>query len=111
MIRDSPSAPVLSAIHLLALELPSHCPSQPFFPSHSQQHFITAMDSLKLNMVAVDQIFPLLSDLVSAMMKVGGRRSSSASQGAPRAAGLVHAGTSAGSVTPFGKGCMHRLHH
>ncbi|KAI7845155.1 hypothetical protein COHA_001200 [Chlorella ohadii] len=34
------------------------------------QHFITAMDSLKLNMVAVDQIFPLLSDLVSAMMKV-----------------------------------------
>ena len=30
------------------------------------------MDSLKLNMVAVDQIFPLLSDLVSAMLKVGG---------------------------------------
>lgn len=36
------------------------------------QHFITAMDSLKLNMVAVDQIYPLLSDLVTAMMKVGG---------------------------------------
>jgi ESCRT-I complex subunit VPS28 len=35
------------------------------------QHFITAMDSLKLNMVAVDQIYPLLSDLVQAMMKVG----------------------------------------
>lgn len=34
------------------------------------QHFITAMDSLKLNMVAVDQIYPLLSDLVQAMMKV-----------------------------------------
>lgn len=33
------------------------------------------MDSLKLNMVAVDQIYPLLSDLVQAMMKVGaGRR-------------------------------------
>lgn len=30
-----------------------------------------AMDSLKLNMVAVDQIYPLLSDLVQAMMKVG----------------------------------------
>lgn len=29
------------------------------------------MDSLKLNMVAVDQIYPLLSDLVQAMMKVG----------------------------------------
>jgi len=28
------------------------------------------MDSLKLNMVAVDQIYPLLSDLVQAMMKV-----------------------------------------
>lgn len=36
------------------------------------QHFITAMDSLKLNMVAVDQIYPLLSDLVQSMMKVGG---------------------------------------
>ena len=35
------------------------------------QHFITAMDSLKLNMVAVDQIYPLLSDLVQSMMKVG----------------------------------------
>ncbi|KAI3438157.1 hypothetical protein D9Q98_000595 [Chlorella vulgaris] len=34
------------------------------------QHFITAMDSLKLNMAAVDQIYPLLSDLVQAMMKV-----------------------------------------
>ncbi|KAI3711524.1 hypothetical protein L1987_70062 [Smallanthus sonchifolius] len=27
------------------------------------QNFITAMDSLKLNMTAVDQVFPLLSDL------------------------------------------------
>lgn len=36
------------------------------------QHFITAMDSLKLNMAAVDQIYPLLSDLVQAMMKVCG---------------------------------------
>ena len=36
------------------------------------QHFITAMDSLKLNMAAVDQIYPLLSDLVQALMKVGG---------------------------------------
>lgn len=29
------------------------------------QNFITAMDSLKLNMVAVDQVHPLLSDLFS----------------------------------------------
>eukprot|EP01124_Arcella_intermedia_P035597 TRINITY_DN9118_c0_g1_i2.p1 TRINITY_DN9118_c0_g1~~TRINITY_DN9118_c0_g1_i2.p1 ORF type:complete len:173 (+),score=32.71 TRINITY_DN9118_c0_g1_i2:302-820(+) len=28
------------------------------------QHFITLMDSLKLEMVAVDQIFPLLQDLI-----------------------------------------------
>lgn len=37
------------------------------------QHFITTMDSLKLNMVAVDQIFPLLSDLVQALNRVGGK--------------------------------------
>lgn len=35
------------------------------------QHFITTMDSLKLNMVAVDQIYPLLSDLVQALNRVG----------------------------------------
>ena len=34
------------------------------------QHFITTMDSLKLNMVAVDQIYPLLSDLVQALNRV-----------------------------------------
>ncbi|PSC72086.1 vacuolar sorting-associated 28-like protein 2-like [Micractinium conductrix] len=34
------------------------------------QHFITAMDSIKLQMVAVDQIYPLISDLVTAMGKV-----------------------------------------
>eukprot|EP00191_Tetraselmis_sp_GSL018_P006399 CAMPEP_0177604194 /NCGR_PEP_ID=MMETSP0419_2-20121207/15980_1 /TAXON_ID=582737 /ORGANISM="Tetraselmis sp., Strain GSL018" /LENGTH=192 /DNA_ID=CAMNT_0019098145 /DNA_START=214 /DNA_END=792 /DNA_ORIENTATION=- len=34
------------------------------------QHFITAMDSLKLNMVAVDQVYPLLSDLVQSLHKV-----------------------------------------
>ena len=34
------------------------------------QHFITAMDSLKLNMVAVDQIYPVLSDLMQSMNKV-----------------------------------------
>ena len=42
--------------------------------AESVQHFITAMDSLKLNMVAVDQIYPLLSDLVQSMMKVRGGR-------------------------------------
>ncbi|XP_008806759.2 vacuolar protein sorting-associated protein 28 homolog 1-like [Phoenix dactylifera] len=36
------------------------------------QHFITAMDSLKLNMVAVDQVHPLLSDLSSSLAKLGG---------------------------------------
>ncbi|GAB4818989.1 hypothetical protein N2152v2_006035 [Parachlorella kessleri] len=36
------------------------------------QHFITTMDSLKLNMVAVDEIYPLLSDLVQALGRVPG---------------------------------------
>eukprot|EP00897_Mesotaenium_endlicherianum_P010550 jgi/Mesen1/9523/ME000637S08966 len=31
------------------------------------QHYITAMDSLKLNMVAVDQIHPLLSSLLTSL--------------------------------------------
>ncbi|GHP11990.1 hypothetical protein PPROV_001071700 [Pycnococcus provasolii] len=34
------------------------------------QFFITAMDSLKLNMVAVDQVYPLLSDLLQSLHKV-----------------------------------------
>lgn len=34
------------------------------------QHFITAMDSLKLNMVAVDQVFPLLLDLSTSLSKL-----------------------------------------
>jgi hypothetical protein len=34
------------------------------------QHFITAMDSLKLNMVAADQLQPLLSDLCESLHKV-----------------------------------------
>mmetsp|Transcript_36862 Transcript_36862/g.81990 ORF Transcript_36862/g.81990 Transcript_36862/m.81990 type:complete len:211 (-) Transcript_36862:1536-2168(-) len=34
------------------------------------QHFITAMDSLKLNLVAVDQICPILLDLINSMNKV-----------------------------------------
>ncbi|OAE22008.1 hypothetical protein AXG93_4804s1130 [Marchantia polymorpha subsp. ruderalis] len=34
------------------------------------QHYITAMDSLKLNMVAVDQVHPLLSDLVASLSRV-----------------------------------------
>lgn len=36
------------------------------------QHFITLMDSLKLNMTAVDQIHPLLSDLMQSLAKVHG---------------------------------------
>ncbi|CAN1284378.1 Vacuolar protein sorting-associated protein 28 homolog 2 [Linum perenne] len=35
------------------------------------QNFITAMDSLKLNMVAVDQVHPLLSDLSGSLNKLG----------------------------------------
>ena len=38
------------------------------------QHFITAMDSLKLNLVAVDQVYPLLSDLAGSLMKARWRR-------------------------------------
>ncbi|KAJ4981814.1 hypothetical protein NE237_032651 [Protea cynaroides] len=34
------------------------------------QNFITAMDSLKLNMVAVDQVYPLLSDLSASLIKL-----------------------------------------
>ncbi|XP_010278372.1 PREDICTED: vacuolar protein sorting-associated protein 28 homolog 2-like [Nelumbo nucifera] len=34
------------------------------------QHFITAMDSLKLNMVAVDQVHPLLADLSSSLNRL-----------------------------------------
>lgn len=34
------------------------------------QNFITAMDSLKLNMVAVDQVHPLLSDLLGSLNKL-----------------------------------------
>jgi len=34
------------------------------------QNFITLMDSMKLNMVAVDQLYPLLNDLMQAFNKV-----------------------------------------
>ncbi|CAA7046943.1 unnamed protein product [Microthlaspi erraticum] len=34
------------------------------------QNFITSMDSLKLNMVAVDQVYPLLSDLSASLSKL-----------------------------------------
>lgn len=34
------------------------------------QFFITTMDSLKLNMVAVDQLYPLLNDLMQFLNKV-----------------------------------------
>ncbi|KAI9101127.1 vacuolar protein sorting-associated, partial [Phlyctochytrium arcticum] len=35
------------------------------------QSFITLMDSLKLNYVAVDQLHPLLSDLIQGLNKIG----------------------------------------
>ncbi|KAL0712750.1 hypothetical protein Bca4012_019728 [Brassica carinata] len=34
------------------------------------QNFITSMDSLKLNMVAVDQVYPLLSDLSASLNRL-----------------------------------------
>ena len=34
------------------------------------QHFITAMDSLKLNMVAADQVYPPLADLLAALNRI-----------------------------------------
>ncbi|ERM99542.1 hypothetical protein AMTRI_Chr10g6040 [Amborella trichopoda] len=45
-------------------------PSSAVAVAECVQHFITAMDSLKLNMVAVDQVHPLLSDLLSSLNKV-----------------------------------------
>eukprot|EP01103_Thecamoeba_quadrilineata_P017422 TRINITY_DN6178_c0_g1_i1.p1 TRINITY_DN6178_c0_g1~~TRINITY_DN6178_c0_g1_i1.p1 ORF type:complete len:221 (+),score=36.06 TRINITY_DN6178_c0_g1_i1:40-663(+) len=38
--------------------------------AEATQHFITAMDSLKLNMTAVDQVLPLLVDIVESLNKV-----------------------------------------
>lgn len=37
---------------------------------HSVQHFITAMDSLKLNLRAVDELHPALNDLMDSLNKV-----------------------------------------
>lgn len=34
------------------------------------QHFITTMDCLKINMTAVDQVYPLLSDLLQSLNRV-----------------------------------------
>lgn len=34
------------------------------------QHFITAMDTLKLNMIAVDQVHPVLADLFASLNKL-----------------------------------------
>lgn len=38
--------------------------------AQSVQYFITAMDSLKINMTAVDQLHPLLNDLLMSLCKV-----------------------------------------
>ncbi|GAQ86421.1 Vacuolar protein sorting-associated protein [Klebsormidium nitens] len=50
--------------------VPGEGPSSAMAVAETVQHFITAMDSLKLSMVAVDQVYPLLSDLVSSMNRV-----------------------------------------
>jgi hypothetical protein len=38
--------------------------------AESVQHFITLLDALKLNLVAVDQIHPLLTDLMQSMSQL-----------------------------------------
>merc|ERR1711991_1238117 len=43
--------------------------SNPKTIAEAVQNFITLMDSLRLNMVATDQIHPLLNDLVESMHK------------------------------------------
>lgn len=48
----------------------SAAPSSAAVVAECVQHFITAMDSLKLNMVAVDQVHPLLADLSSSLAKL-----------------------------------------
>eukprot|EP01086_Lenisia_limosa_P000992 TRINITY_DN11777_c0_g1_i1.p1 TRINITY_DN11777_c0_g1~~TRINITY_DN11777_c0_g1_i1.p1 ORF type:complete len:206 (+),score=29.52 TRINITY_DN11777_c0_g1_i1:68-685(+) len=40
------------------------------YVAEAVQYFITAMDSLKLNMVAVDELHPLIQDIVTALNKV-----------------------------------------
>ena len=37
------------------------------------QYFITAMDSLKLDMTATDEVYPLLSDIMQSLHKVSQR--------------------------------------
>ncbi|KAJ1631768.1 VPS28 protein-domain-containing protein [Pavlovales sp. CCMP2436] len=39
-------------------------------PATTVQHYITSMDAVKLGMVAVDQIQPLLNDLLVALIKI-----------------------------------------
>jgi ESCRT-I complex subunit VPS28 len=41
------------------------------YVAETVQHFITLMDSLKLNLLAVDQLHPQLSDLIQSLHKVG----------------------------------------
>ena len=50
------------------------------------QHFITIMDSLKLNMVAADQVYPLLSDLLQSLnqLRLGGPSGAGALAGPAR---------------------------
>eukprot|EP01089_Gocevia_fonbrunei_P000947 TRINITY_DN10914_c0_g1_i1.p1 TRINITY_DN10914_c0_g1~~TRINITY_DN10914_c0_g1_i1.p1 ORF type:complete len:198 (+),score=35.62 TRINITY_DN10914_c0_g1_i1:26-619(+) len=43
---------------------------EPKIIAETVQFFITAMDSLKLNMVAVDQIHPLLNDVYSSLCNI-----------------------------------------
>jgi len=42
----------------------------PVYIAETVQYFITAMDSLKLNMAAVDQVHPLIQDLVESLNRV-----------------------------------------
>lgn len=50
---------------------PDATKSSAYAVAETVQHFITTMDCLKINMVAVDQVYPLLSDLLQGLNRVG----------------------------------------
>lgn len=50
----------------------SEGPNAMFIVAETVQHFITTMDSVKLNMLAVDQLSPLLNDLMHSINQVNG---------------------------------------
>eukprot|EP00245_Coleochaete_scutata_P007543 TRINITY_DN22995_c0_g1_i1.p1 TRINITY_DN22995_c0_g1~~TRINITY_DN22995_c0_g1_i1.p1 ORF type:complete len:230 (-),score=52.33 TRINITY_DN22995_c0_g1_i1:523-1161(-) len=67
-----------AAVHRLKVGVPATMEHKLSAPSKNDavavaetvQHYITTMDSLKLNMVAVDQVHPLLTDLLGSLNRV-----------------------------------------